>query len=63
MDNIKIAVENEIKFIHLKYDEGVKNIKPSFNFIVMNVHNDDFIVTNSLQKAKEKAIEYGKKRK
>ena len=61
VNNIKIAVENEIKLIHSKYEEGIKNIKPSFEYIVMNISNDDFIVTNSLDKAKEKAIEYGDK--
>ena len=52
----------EILHIHENYEkEGGKCIKPSFNFIVVCTNTDDFIVTKTLQQAKDKAIEYGKK--
>ena len=55
-------VQNEIQQIHRAYDKGIKNIKPSFNYIVVETFSDNFIVTKTLQQAKEKAIEYGTQR-
>ena len=55
----KEQIQNEIQQIHREYEKEIKNIKPSFNYIVVETFSDDFIVTRTLQQAKEKAIEYG----
>ena len=54
-------MQKEIQHIHREYEKGIKNIKPSFNYIVVKTMTDDFIVTRTLDQAKDKAIEYGDK--
>ena len=55
-----ILCKKEISEIHKAYNDGNKSIEPSFKYIVV-LDNDNFIVTQNLDVAQEKAIEYGNK--